>query len=452
MRYTREVELGLNSMARPKKSESPLVVVPADQNLEFEIKSLPISLLYLDDIYQPRSGLNTDVVNRYSDILADEILLNGKSECPPVDVFVFPSSEGGDSYHLVHGHHRYAAFKKCQAGEIPCKIYRGSKDDAIRLAMQANIFNGLQLTRKEVAIACRRYLAVNDLLPENQRESDRAIARRFLVDPKSIRNYRAILDAEIKASRWQPGQMLLFAGWQDSDPSLVPFYLCTFNGADEMGDGSYQASVSFEWPILFKSNWYPVQKLFEVPGDLRILSQPDVAVGEIAFSRLYGYGIVVAAIYDDDGEDYYCDFFSWHYGLNKCWAGALIALSSYQAKHLCSDIALAHTGDYRTTAIERIEFLISFYQNQIENDVDPLLCQSKILKCRKDLEFFGVISEGESEGESDFENESESDRSASKKDETSIENSRWWEIFKDCSLDELKEAKKDIDRMIRALQ
>lgn len=436
-------------MARPKKSDpSPLAVIPADQQLEFQIQSLPIAFLITDDIYQPRHGLNNDVVARYAEILADEILLNGKSECPPVDVFVFPSTEG-DSYHLVHGHHRYAAFKKCQAGEIPCKIYRGSKDDAIRLAMQANIFNGLQLTRKEVAIACRRYIAVNDGLPEEQRESDRAIARRFLIDPKSVRNYRAILDAEIKSSRWQPGQKLLIAGWQDC-PSLTPFYLCTFNGAGEMGDGSYQVSVSFEWPILFKTNWYPVQKIVEIPSDLEILSQPDVAVGEIAFSRLYGYGIIVGMTYDDDGEDYYCDFFSWHYGLNKCWASALIVLFSDQAKYLCGDIvtALAHTGDYRATAIERIEFLVSFYQNQIENGVDPLLCQSKILKCRKDLEFFGIISE-EVEIEDELKSDQRSDR---KKDEMSIENSRWWEIFKDCTLEELKEAKKDIDRMIRALQ
>ena len=430
-------------MGRPKKSEaSPLAVISPDQQLQFEIKSLPIASLLLDDIYQPRQGLNNDVVARYAEILADEILVNGKSDCPPVDVFCF-TENGAENYYLVHGHHRYAAFKKCQAGEIPCKIYRGSKDDAIRLAMQANIFNGLQLTRKEVAIACRRYMAANNALPEEQRESNRAIARRFLVDPKSIRNYQAILESEAKAARWRPNQQLLFAGWENSDSSLIPFYLCTFNGADEMGDGSYQASVSFEWPILFKSNWYPVQKLFEVPGDLQILSQPDIAIGEIAFSRLYGYGIIVGAAYDDDGEDYYCDFFSWHYGLNKCWATALVALFPNQAKHLCGDIALAHTGDCRATAIGRIESLISFYKNQIENDVDPLLCQSKILKCQKDLEYFGIFDDADRKQEEDEEIEKRDE-----KEEDKIKDSPWWPIFKDCSLDQLKQARKDLARMI----
>lgn len=429
-------------MGRPKKSESsPLAVVSVDQQLTFEIKSLPITSLLLDNIYQPRQGINSDVVNRYSEILADEILTSGKSDCPPVDVFCFVENET-ESYYLVHGHHRYAAFKNCCAGEIPCKVYRGSKDDAIRLAMQANIFNGLQLTRKEVAIACRRYMAVNNALPEEQRESNRAIARRFLIDPKSVRNYQAILESEIKAARWKLNQQLLFAGWENCDSSLIPFYLCTFNGADELGDGTYQASVSVEWPVIFKSNWYPVQKLTEVPDDLQILSQPDVAVGEIAFSRLYGYGIIVGVIYDDDGGDYYCDFFSWHYGLNKCWATALVVLFPSQAKHLCGDIALAHAGDCRVTAIERLESLISFYKNQIENDVDPLLCQSKILKCQKDLEYFGVV------GDVDLEEEDKELEKRGEKEEAKIEDSPWWPIFKDCSLDELKQAKKDLIRMI----
>lgn len=438
-------------MGRPKKSEaSPLAVASFDRQLQFEIESLPIASLLLDEIYQPRQGINSDVVNRYSEILADEILTSGKSDCPPVDVFCF-SQDGVDIYYLVHGHHRYAAFKKCQAGEIPCKIYRGSKDDAIRLAMQANIFNGLQLTRKEVAIACRRYMVANNNLPEEQRESNRAIARRFLIDPKSVRNYQSILEGEAKASLWVPNQPVIFAGWQDCDSSLIPFYIGEFNGADTMDDGTFQASVSVQWPLIFKSNWYPIQKISEVPSDLEIISQPEAAIGEIAFNFAYGYGIIVGLTFDEDCDDYSCDFFSWHYGVNQCWASSTVCLFRTQSKHLCPDIFQACAtagGDYRSVAIARLEAQIAFCKDQIANDTDPLLHQSRILKCQKSLEFFGISAV-------DFTEELlESEKVENRKDKTQaeLESSPWWDIFKDCDVEILKQAKKDIDRMIRFKQ
>lgn len=447
-------------MARPKKSDSsPLAVIPADQQLEFQIQSLPIASLVTDDIYQPRHGLNNDVVVRYAEILADEILLNGKSECPPVDVFCFIEG-GAEIYYLVHGHHRYAAFKKCQAGEIPCKVYRGSKDDAIRLAMQANIFNGLQLSRKEVAIACRRYIAVNDALPENQRESDRAIARRFLVDPKSIRNYRAILDAEIKASRWQPNQLLLYSGWNHADSSLIPFYLCSFNGADEMSDGTYQASVVFEWPLLFSTNWYPVQKLEEVPDDLCIVPQPELKSGSIAYSRTYGYGLVLHLVQADqdfdDPEDpaFRCIFMAWNYGLEQLWADQLVALTTDQAKWLCGEIALAYDAPLLDITIARLQNLITSYQNQAESGIDPLLCQSQILKLRKDLEYFDVNSadsSADSSGAAAASAENEAQK-ALKAEIDSLKVSPWWENLKDFSVDDLRDLQKYCSRLINYKQ
>lgn len=436
-------------MARPRKSDpSPLAVIPADQQLEFTLETLPVSSLVIDDIYQPRHGLNRDVVSRYAEVLAGEILLTGKTDCPPVDVFLI-----GDSYYLVHGHHRHAAFLSCQAGEILCKVYRGSKDDAIRLAMQANIFNGLQLSRKEIAIACRRYIAVNDALPENQRESDRAIARRFLVDPKSVRNYRGILEAEAKSGSWQVGQKFLLVGWQNSDSSLVPFYLCEFNGTAELNDGSYQASVSFDWPLINNSNWYPVHKLEDIPADLQIPSQPDLSPGAIAYSRSYGYGLIVELLevqdeFDDGDIDYKCVFFSWNYGIERLWADQFIALTIDQAKWLCGEIALAYDAPLSDVAIARLQNLITSYESQAESGIDPLLCQSRIIKLRKDLEYFGLSSadlSGAAAASASVEDETQKAITA---EIDSLKASPWWESLKDSSVADLRDLQKYCSRLI----
>src|SRR5262245_15391604 len=97
--------------------------------------ALAVADLQVDAAIQPRTTLTYSVIEEYATLYAEA---EDHEPLPPLEVFEL---EG--AYYLADGFHRAEAAKKAQRPTVLCRVYQGTRHDAIRHAALANIKRGL---------------------------------------------------------------------------------------------------------------------------------------------------------------------------------------------------------------------------------------------------------------------------------------------------------------------
>lgn len=117
-------------------------------------------LLHLDKIVtsagtQIRASIDSDTVNEYAEGMQE------KNQFPPVVVF-----HNGSQFILADGFHRVMAANRNGSKSISAEIRKGTKADALRFALGANVAHGLKRTnadkRRSVELALAEWPNVSD--------------------------------------------------------------------------------------------------------------------------------------------------------------------------------------------------------------------------------------------------------------------------------------------------
>lgn len=140
--------------------------------------TLPLDKIRIDGGTQMRADLNEDVVADYAQIVRDG------GDFPPVVVFY-----DGSKHWLADGFHRYFAYQRAGAVEIPAEIRKGSKRDAILFSVGANAAHGLRRTNAD------KRRSVETLLKDKEWAawSDREVARIAKVSAPLVATVREAL-------------------------------------------------------------------------------------------------------------------------------------------------------------------------------------------------------------------------------------------------------------------
>jgi hypothetical protein len=136
---------------------------------------------------QMRAGLNAETVGEYMQTLRDS---EQAWPFPPVVVFF-----DGEVHWLGDGFHRVAAARQLgRTGTIPCEVRAGDRRAAVLYAAGANASHGLRRTNAD------KRRSVETLLRDEEWAawSDHEIARRCVVDPKTVGNIRKELAASME--------------------------------------------------------------------------------------------------------------------------------------------------------------------------------------------------------------------------------------------------------------
>lgn len=131
---------------------------------------------------QSRASINLETVSDYAESVKDG------ASFPPVVLFF-----DGSQYWLADGFHRYEAYARAKAEEIPADIRQGTQRDAILHSVGANAHHGLRRTNDDKRRAVM--VLLND--PEWSKWSDRDIARQCSVDHKTVGKYRSEVTGEL---------------------------------------------------------------------------------------------------------------------------------------------------------------------------------------------------------------------------------------------------------------
>lgn len=144
--------------------------------------ALALDKICIDGGTQSRAALNDEAVADYSAAIRDG------TDFPPVVVFF-----DGKHHWLADGFHRFHAYRRAGATDIPADVRKGTKRDAVLFSVGANKGHGLRPTNADKRCAVAMALAH----PEGSKWSDRAIATHCGVDHKTVAKIRADLTGEI---------------------------------------------------------------------------------------------------------------------------------------------------------------------------------------------------------------------------------------------------------------
>jgi hypothetical protein len=127
-------------------------------------RKVPLGMITLQNVLQPRRRIDERIVQRYVAALEDG------QELPPLTV-VFD----GMATWLADGFHRCMAYQEAGRIDAECIVHFGSKDDALRLSVGANANHGQPRTAEDL-----------------KRAYDLAVVHK-LVDPLKVEEVRALL-------------------------------------------------------------------------------------------------------------------------------------------------------------------------------------------------------------------------------------------------------------------
>ena len=139
------------------------------------MKKIDISRIRINGGTQSRAAINKDVVAEYAEAM------EGGATFPPVIVFY----DGAD-YWLADGFHRYEAYARARANDVPADVRQGTQRDAILYSVGANASHGLRRTNDDKRRAVM--VLLND--PEWSKWSNREIARQCAVSEWMVRDAR----------------------------------------------------------------------------------------------------------------------------------------------------------------------------------------------------------------------------------------------------------------------
>jgi hypothetical protein len=159
------------------------------------IVTLAIADIVLDTELQPRAMMSEAVVNDYADKMRDGAIF------PPVVVYDVDGKKL-----LSDGWHRVRAHRRLGRKDIQAEVRQGTRDDALRHALEFNAIHGLNFTQADKQRAIETYLKH----PEWRHLQDREIARRLGVSPTTVGTCRARLagpqETVVMVSRLLPSQ------------------------------------------------------------------------------------------------------------------------------------------------------------------------------------------------------------------------------------------------------
>jgi len=136
---------------RPQIKLVPTRRVPTSPSKnEQGVVQLRLDAITVEAGFQCRAGLDKATVDNYAE------RMRAGDTFPPMDVF-----EIEDQYQLVDGWHRHPAALKAGLTEFAVEIHHGTRNDALRYALQANATHGLPRSnrdkRRAVGIALERF-------------------------------------------------------------------------------------------------------------------------------------------------------------------------------------------------------------------------------------------------------------------------------------------------------
>ena len=147
--------------------------------MKYEIQTLDLSRITLDDELQPRIKRNKTLSAQFIELLNDH-----QTNFPPLVVF-----QDESTYYLADGYHRYYAYVNTYTEKVACHVYQGTKRDALLFSVGANGTHGLNMTNADKRRAVMKL--IQD--PEWSQWSDRDIARRCHVDHTFVGKVRKSL-------------------------------------------------------------------------------------------------------------------------------------------------------------------------------------------------------------------------------------------------------------------
>jgi hypothetical protein len=128
---------------------------------------LEISQIIRESKYQVRSGSDKRTITKYR-----KVFLSG-TKMPPITV-----AKVEDSYFLVDGWHRLAAFEQIDNGGcIEVEVIDTTHREVYWLAAKANLKHGLPLKSKEIRAVFRAYISARKHLDGDRTRSYREIAQ-----------------------------------------------------------------------------------------------------------------------------------------------------------------------------------------------------------------------------------------------------------------------------------
>jgi ParB-like chromosome segregation protein Spo0J len=143
------------------------MAAPAKRSSQASLPA-PVALaaadLQVDAAIQPREFLTPDVIDEYATLYRE---VEDHEPLPPLEVF-----ELDGAYYLADGFHRAAAAQKAQRPTVLCRVYQGTRQDAIRHAALANLKRGLPYSFADRTQVLERLLQD----PEVGQRSDRQLA------------------------------------------------------------------------------------------------------------------------------------------------------------------------------------------------------------------------------------------------------------------------------------
>lgn len=140
------------------------------------MKKVNIASIRVNGGTQSRAGINRDVVAEYAEAM------QAGAEFPPLVLFF-----DGSTYWLADGFHRYEAYARANAHDVPAEVRQGTQRDAILYSVGANARHGLRRTNDD------KRRAVMKLLEDAEwsKWSDREIARQCSVSPSTVAKHRS---------------------------------------------------------------------------------------------------------------------------------------------------------------------------------------------------------------------------------------------------------------------
>jgi len=110
---------------------------------------LDLGLIRTDGEIQPRSSINTTIVDEY---MAD---VQAGMKLPPVTVFY-----DGTNHWLADGFHRHEAAGRTGRRKIECEVYQGTQQDAQWYSFSANKTNSVRRTNDDKQRAVKAVLQI----------------------------------------------------------------------------------------------------------------------------------------------------------------------------------------------------------------------------------------------------------------------------------------------------
>lgn len=140
-------------------------------------------VIFREDLY-PRAETNPSKVQQYLD--------GGLEVLPPIEV--------NQNYELIDGWHRWTAYKKSGATEIPATITETNSDAALlELGIERNAKHGLQLSQEDKRSRARKIYRETTI--EERGAKKKRLATLLSVTEKTVNNWLSRIDKDQKEER-----------------------------------------------------------------------------------------------------------------------------------------------------------------------------------------------------------------------------------------------------------